>query len=112
MRQRIAPGTVVTVSPYVVHRHRRLWKPRNCSIPSRFVGANREKIDRFAYIPFGAGPRVCIGMAFALQEAVIVLAHFARRFRFDFAPGCIVTPQQRVTLRPRKGLRMIVHNRG
>ena len=109
---RIAPGTVVTIAPYVVHRHRKLWKDPDLFDPSRFLGENREAIDRFAYIPFGAGPRVCIGMAFALQEAVIVLAHLARRFRFELAPGCVVAPQQRVTLRPRNGLSMIVHRRG
>jgi cytochrome P450 len=110
--QRIAPGTVVTVSPYVVHRHRLLWKDPELFDPGRLLSPRREQIDRFAYIPFGAGPRVCIGMAFALQEAIIVLAHFARRFRFDLAPGCVVAPQQRVTLRPRNGLEMIVHRRG
>jgi len=110
--QRIPAGAVVTLAPYVVHRHRRLWKDPDLFDPSRFLGENREKIDRFAYFPFGAGPRVCIGMAFALQEAVIVLAHLIRRFRFELAPGCVVEPHQRVTLRPRNGLQVIVHRRG
>ena len=108
---RIAPGTVVTVAPYLLHRHRRLWKDPELFDPTRFLGAARDKIDRFAYLPFGAGPRICIGMAFALQEAVIVLAHLLRRFRFELAPGCVVAPQQRVTLRPRNGLAMVVHRR-
>ena len=110
--RRIPAGTVVTLAPYVVHRHRRLWKDPDLFDPSRFLGENREKIDRFAYFPFGAGPRVCIGMAFALQEAVIVLANLIRRFRFELAPGCVVEPHQRVTLRPRNGLQVIVHRRG
>ncbi len=104
--QRIEPGTVVIVSPYLLHRHRRLWEAPDRFDPSRFLGERRETIDRFAYIPFGAGPRVCIGMAFALQEATIVLAHLVSRFQFDLEPGCVVTPQQRVTLRPRNGLAM------
>ena len=108
----IAAGTVVTVAPYLLHRHRRLWKDPELFDPSRFLGAAREKIDRFAYIPFGAGPRVCIGMPFALQEATIVLARLLSRFRFELQPGCVVTPQQRVTLRPRHGLTMRVRRRG
>lgn len=108
---RIPAGTVVTVAPYVLHRHRRLWSDPDAFDPSRFLGENRERIDRYAYIPFGAGPRVCIGMSFALQEAVIVLAHLLRALRFDLAPGHVVAPIQRVTLRPRFGMRMIVRRR-
>ena len=75
--------------------------------PSRFLGERRERIDRFAYIPFGAGPRVCIGMAFAVQEAVIILANLIRvAISFELVEGHEVTPQQRVTLRPRYGMKM------
>jgi cytochrome P450 len=88
-----------------------LWKDPDAFDPERFLGANRENIDRYAYIPFGAGPRVCIGMAFALQEAVILLAHLLQSFRFDLAPGHVVEPAQRITLRPRHGMRMIVRQR-
>ena len=109
---RIPPGTTVTVAPYILHRHRLLWEDPDAFDPGRFLGERREKIDRWAYIPFGAGPRVCIGMAFALQEAVIVLAHLLKRFRFDLAPNQDVRPQQRVTLRPRNGMRMLVRPRG
>ena len=65
------------------------------------MGERRERIDRFAYIPFGAGPRVCIGMAFAMQEGIILLANLLRAFRFDLVDGHVVMPSQRVTLRPR-----------
>ena len=68
--------------------------------------ARRAAIDRFAYLPFGAGPRVCIGASFALQEAVIVLARIARHVRLDLEPGHVVTPVQKVTLRPAGGLPM------
>ena len=108
---RIPAGTTVTVAPYLLHRHRRLWKDPDAFDPERFLGANRDAIDRYAYIPFGAGPRVCIGMSFALQEAVIVLAHLLRAFRFELLPGHVVEPVQRVTLRPRYGMRMIVRRR-
>ena len=108
----INPGTVVTVSPYIIHRHRLLWKDPDLYDPSRFLPGARENIDRFAYIPFGAGPRVCIGMGFAIQEALILLAHLVRRLRFDLVEGHQVVPQQRITLRPRGGMPMIIRVRG
>ncbi len=106
--KKISAGAVVTVSPFLLHRHRTLWDRPDEFDPARFLGANRDRIDRFAYIPFGAGPRVCIGMGFALQEAIIVLAHLTRAFRFDLAPGHAVKPVQRITLRPQGGMPMLV----
>ncbi|HEX3495600.1 MAG TPA: cytochrome P450, partial [Methylocella sp.] len=108
---RIPAGTVVTVSPYVLHRRRGLWAHPDAFDPSRFLGEQRDRIDRFAYIPFGAGPRVCIGMAFAIQEGIILLAHLLRAFRFDLVEGHPVMPLQRVTLRPREGMKMHVKRR-
>jgi cytochrome P450 len=107
----IPAGTVVTVSPYVLHRRRGLWDNPDAFDPSRFLGEKRDRIDRFAYIPFGAGPRVCIGMAFAIQEGIILLAHLLRAFRFDLVKGHVVMPLQRVTLRPREGMKMHVKRR-
>ena len=106
--KKISAGAVVTVSPFLLHRHRTLWDRPDEFDPARFLGANRDRIDRFAYIPFGAGPHVCIGMGFALQEAIIVLAHLTRAFRFDLAPGHAVKPVQRITLRPQGGMPMLV----
>ncbi len=108
---RVPAGTVVTVAPFVLHRHRKLWSDPDAFDPERFLGKNRERIDRYAYIPFGAGPRVCIGQSFAMQEAIIVLAHLMRTLRFDLAPGHVVAPVQRVTLRSRYGMKMIVRRR-
>jgi cytochrome P450 len=109
--KRIVAGTLVTVSPFLLHRHRTLWEFPDNFDPNRFLGANRDRIDRFAYIPFGAGPRVCIGMGFALQEAIIVLAHLTRAFQFDLAAGHVVRPIQRITLRPQGGMPMTMRNR-
>ena len=108
---RIPAGTVVTISPYVLHRRRGLWDHPDAFDPSRFLGEQRDRIDRFAYIPFGAGPRVCIGMAFAIQEGIVLLAHLLRAFRFDLVEGHPVMPLQRVTLRPREGMKMHVKRR-
>jgi cytochrome P450 len=104
----IRPGTMIVIAPYVLHRHTTLWDEPDRFDPSRFVGGAREKIARFAYLPFGGGPRTCIGASFAMQEASIVLATLVRYFRFDLAPGHDVWPVQRVSLRPRGGLPIIV----
>ena len=107
----IRKGTLVVIAPYVLHRHRRLWSDPDRFDPSRFIGDAGKRIDRFAYLPFGVGPRICIGMPFALQEAAIVIASVLRRFHLMLAPGHAVWPMQRVTLRPHGGLPMIVARR-
>jgi cytochrome P450 len=109
--QRIPAGTVVTISPFVLHRHRTLWKDPDAFDPERFLGRNRDAIDRYAYIPFGAGPRVCIGMGFAMLEMMAILGHLLGAFRFDLAPGHPVSPVARVTLRPAQGMKMIIRRR-
>ena len=103
---RVPAGAVVVVSPYVLHRRRGLWDDPDAFDPGRFLGDRRDRVDRFAYIPFGAGPRVCIGMAFAMQEAIIILANLLRAFRFEMVDGHSVMPQQRVTLRPQGEMKM------
>ena len=70
----IKPGSMLIIAPYVLHRHRLLWERPDEFDPSRFLGPARSRIDRFAYLPFGVGPRICIGSGFALQEATIVVA--------------------------------------
>ncbi|MDB5510023.1 MAG: cytochrome [Hyphomicrobiales bacterium] len=108
---RIRPGARVVISPWLLHRHERLWRDPGAFDPGRFLPGRREEIDRFAYLPFGAGPRICIGAGFALQEAVVILAAMLREFRFDPAPGHVVEPIQRVTLRPKNGMPMILRKR-
>jgi cytochrome P450 len=94
-----------------LHRRKGLWDNPDAFDPSRFLGEKRDRIDRFAYIPFGAGPRVCIGTAFAMQEGIVLLAHLLRAFRFDLVKGHVVMPLQRVTLRSREGMKMHVKRR-
>ncbi len=107
----IRAGATVVISPWVLHRHRKLWERPDYFDPTRFMPGRREAIDRFAYLPFGAGPRLCIGMGFALQEAVVLLASIMKNVRLDLAPGHEVEPIMRITLRPRGGLPMILHRR-
>lgn len=105
---KIPRNSLVTIAPWVLHRHRRLWDKPDAFDPDRFLGERRAGIDRYAYLPFGAGPRVCIGAAFALQEAVIVLASVARTARLEAVDAGAVRPVHRITLRPDGGLPMRV----
>jgi cytochrome P450 len=109
--RRIRKGALVMVSQWVLHRHKLLWDQPDVFDPRRFLPGAREKIDRFAYLPFGAGPRVCIGAAFALQEAAIILAHVMRSFTLEVPKGHEVKPVQHITLRPEGGLPMILRRR-
>lgn len=107
----IRAGTLVIVAPYVVHRHRLLWHRPDEFDPNRFLGANRQHLHRYAYLPFGAGPRICLGAAFALQEAAILLAAITANFTLEMVPGVEPEPLLRITLRPRGGLPMVMKAR-
>lgn len=109
--EHIRPGSLIVISPYVLHRHDLLWDRPGVFEPSRFLGVDRSGIDRFAYLPFGVGPRKCIGFAFALQEATLVLATVVKNFSFELSPGHAVWPTLRVTLRPANGLPMTIRKR-
>lgn len=108
---RVPAGSLVMIAPYVLHRHLMLWPEPDAFDPDRFLPGRRESIDRFAYLPFGAGPRVCIGASFSVQEAVIVLARLLAAVRLDLEPGAVVRPVHRVTLRPVGGVPMRVRLR-
>jgi cytochrome P450 len=107
----IRAGTSVLISPWILHRHRELWDAPDYFDPERFAPGRREKIHRFAYIPFGAGPRICIGMGFAMQEALICLSAIVSRYRLTLVEGHPVVPLARLTLRPQFGLKMRVTRR-
>ena len=109
--RRIRKGSLVIVAPYVLHRHKLLWNDPDLFDPRRFLPGAREKIDRYAYLPFGVGPRICIGASFSIQEAVIILATLMRRFVLLPAPGHVVAPIQRITLRPRDGMPLVLRRR-
>jgi cytochrome P450 len=109
--ERVRRGSLIVMSPYVLHRHRLLWHRPNVFDPRRFLGIDRSTIDRFAYLPFGVGPRKCIGSTFALQEATLVLATIVKNFSFELSPGHAVWPTLRVTLRPANGLPMVIRKR-
>lgn len=107
----IEKNIAIQIMPWTLHRNRLAWENPNAFIPSRFWPENRDKIDRFQYLPFGAGPRICIGANFALQEAVIALALLLKEFRFDATPDLHPMPIQKLTVHAENGLPMQVSAR-
>lgn len=100
------------ISPYVTHRRGDLWPQAHQFRPERFAPGNDAGRHRYAYLPFGAGPRSCIGRQFALAEMQLALAALARRYALRLVPGRRVVPEMTTTLGPRDGLWMTVHERG
>lgn len=98
----VRPGDTIVLPIYALHRHHKLWQNPDAFDPARF--ASPKAIPRFAYLPFGDGPRICIGASFALQEAVIILATLLARFRFTRIPGKDPKPVMILTLRPEGGV--------
>ena len=108
---KVAAGSEALMIPYVTHRHPDFWDDPDKFSPERFAPAAAESRPRFSYIPFGAGPRQCIGQHFAMTEMLIVVAVLAQRFRLRLAPGRAVVPEASITLRPRDGVHMTLHER-
>jgi len=98
----VKKGDTVIIPIYALHRNHLLWEEPDAFRPERF--SDRKAIDRYAYLPFGDGPRICIGASFAIQEAVIVLATLLSRFRFTPVPGRGPDPVMILTLRPEGGV--------
>ena len=106
------PANTQTIIPiYALQRNKLLWEDPGRFDPTRFSAENEAKIPRYQYMPFGAGPRICIGMAFAMIEATAILATLVRAARFEVRPGYAPTPISRVTLRPEGGMPMKVFMR-
>ena len=98
----ILPGDTVMVPIYALHRNELLWDEPNSFKPERFAG--RKSVARYAYLPFGDGPRICIGASFALQEAVIILATLLSKFKFTPIEGRDPEPVMILTVRPEGGV--------
>ena len=107
----IAPGATVVMPIYAMHRHLKRWEDPDAFDPTRFAPEREAKIPRYQYLPFGAGPRICIGMAFAMLEATAMLATLLQKARFTPVPGREPHPVARVTLLPGGGLPLQVQMR-
>jgi cytochrome P450 len=102
----VPKGSIVLIAPWVLHRHRQLWDDPGRFDPERFSPEQTAARPRFSYLPFGGGRRICIGAAFAMAEATILLATIAQRYRLRLVPGHPVEAQGLITLRPRRGMMM------
>jgi len=103
---RVAKGTQVLVSQWATHRHPKFWEDPEAFDPDRFTPARSEGRPQFAYFPFGAGPRICIGNTFAMMEAQLILAMVSQKYRLELSPGAHVEPERGITLRPGPALPM------
>jgi enediyne biosynthesis protein E7 len=101
---RIPAGADVMICPYTLHRHPGFWPDPDQFVPERFAPAAPPPAHRYAYIPFGAGPRVCVGSHLGMMEAVLVAAMVARRFRFELAGAADPRPEPNLSLRVLGGL--------
>ena len=105
---RMPAGAHIVISPYALHRRPDYWPEPDAFWPERFAPGARTDRPKHAYLPFGGGPRICIGNSFAMMEHAIVLAAAVRRWRLESIPGREVRTEPRITLRPRGGLPMRV----
>jgi cytochrome P450 len=108
---RMAAGTTALMSQWIVHRDHRYHEDPERFDPDRWTAQYEKALPRFAYFPFGGGPRQCIGASFAMTEACLILAAVAQRFKMELAPGQRVEPYASITLRPEKGIRMTLVER-
>lgn len=107
----IPKGATVSIAPWLLHRHRRLWENPECFDPERFLPERSAGRPQMAFLPFGAGPRVCMGATFAMMEMVLILATIAQRFRLRLVAEHKVEPRARLMLSARFGLPMTLEPR-
>jgi cytochrome P450 len=109
--RRITKDSIVFMSPYIIHRHPEFWENPEGFDPTRFLPGKDAERHPFAYVPFGAGPRKCIGLSFAMMEMKILLAMMVQAFNFYLVAGFEPQLDASLTLRPRDGSWMTVHRR-
>jgi cytochrome P450 len=107
----VPPRSIIIMSQWIVQRDRRHYADPERFDPDRWTPAFKAALPRFAYFPFGGGPRQCIGESFAWMELVLLVATLAQQWRFDLVPGHPVVPQAAVTLRPKYGMKMVANVR-
>jgi cytochrome P450 len=109
--RRIPRKSIVGILPWVVHRHRKLWRDADQFDPERFDPAEAASRSRYAYLPFAAGPHVCVGASMAMLQLIVAVAVLAQQFRFRLVPGRPVEPTAWTNIRPRHGIWMTLEPR-
>lgn len=107
----VPAGSSIMLCIYAVHRDPNIWTDPEQFKPERFLPNAEREPPRYAYFPFGGGPRICIASRFAIMEALIVLAMTIRTFKVDLVPGQKIEPEPMITLRPRYGVHVSLQNR-
>jgi len=107
----VRKGEEIAILPWVLHRHRTLWDDPDRFDPERFSGERSATRPRFAYLPFGGGPHICIGAQLAHTEVLLLVATIAQRYRLKLVPRQDIVLLHRVTMRPRDGIRMQLERR-
>jgi cytochrome P450 len=102
----IPEGTTVMISQWVMHRHPKYFDQPEKFMPERWTDEFEKQLPRGVYIPFGDGPRICIGKGFAQMEATLLLAAIAQQFELELVPGFPIVPQPSITLRPEYGIKV------
>lgn len=98
--------TQMFISQYVIHHDPRNFENPETFSPERWLDDHEKRLPKFAYFPFGGGPRLCIGQSFAKMEAALLLTTIAQKFKLELAAGPPPVPQPSITLRPKRGIRV------
>jgi cytochrome P450 len=109
--RRVARRSTVAIAPWILHRHRKLWHQPDRFDPERFAPQQAAGRSRYAYLPFGIGPHICIGAQLATTQMVLAVAMLAQRFRFRLVPGQHIEPTAWINLRPSRDIRMMLEPR-
>ncbi|MGB5960547.1 MAG: cytochrome P450 [Coleofasciculaceae cyanobacterium] len=107
----IPTGCAVIISQWVMHRHPKYFENPEIFQPERWENDLEKRLTKGVYIPFGDGPRICIGKGFALMEAILLLVTIAQKYQLSIVPDFPIVPQPSITLRPEHGLKMVLHKR-
>jgi cytochrome P450 len=107
----VKAGDLVSIWPWIIHRHKALWDEPDAFDPDRFALRSQRERHRFQYLPFGAGPRTCVGARFSMAEALTILSIWLRHWRLAPVPGREVRPSGMVTLRQEGGLPLVLSPR-